>query len=97
MSYDKRFIKIGEAAKMLGVSPAALRLWEERGDLLPHHKTASGVRIYFYGDIVARGGVAIGALIEDQPVKTYEKRQSTCKETAPALPIVPLRLPTRAA
>ncbi len=41
-----RFIKIGEAAAVLGVTPQTLRRWESSGQLLPDHKTDGGTRYY---------------------------------------------------
>ena len=41
-----RFIKIGEAAKYLGVSIQTLRRWEFSGELLPHRKGVGGTRYY---------------------------------------------------
>lgn len=43
---EKRFIKIGEAAKMLGVSIETMRRWEASGELAPHRKTKGGTRYY---------------------------------------------------
>jgi putative resolvase len=40
-----RFIKIGEAAKILGVSVQTLRRWERKGMLLPDRRS-SGTRYY---------------------------------------------------
>ncbi|MGK7897681.1 MAG: IS607 family transposase [Xenococcaceae cyanobacterium] len=42
----KRFIKIGEAAKILGVSIETMRRWESSGELVPHRKTKGGTRYY---------------------------------------------------
>jgi DNA-binding transcriptional MerR regulator len=41
-----RFIKIGEAAKVLGVSIQTLRRWEESRYLVPDRKTKGGTRYY---------------------------------------------------
>lgn len=41
-----RFIKIGEAAKILGVSIQTLRRWEETGYLVPAKKTNGKTRYY---------------------------------------------------
>ena len=41
-----RFVKIGEAAKSLGVSIQTLRRWEETGYLLPDRKSPGNTRYY---------------------------------------------------
>lgn len=41
-----KFIKIGEAAKILGVSIQTLRRWEEAGYLMPHRKSEGNTRYY---------------------------------------------------
>ncbi|MGK7938466.1 MAG: IS607 family transposase [Xenococcaceae cyanobacterium] len=43
---EKKFIKIGEAAKILGVSIETMRRWEASGELVPHKKTQGGTRYY---------------------------------------------------
>ena len=49
---DKRLIKIGAAAAMLGTTPAQLRKWEASGELLPARKTRGGTRYYAVSDLV---------------------------------------------
>lgn len=46
MLMDKKLVKIGEAAKLLGTSPDTLRKWEATGELLPKRKSQSGTRYY---------------------------------------------------
>ena len=41
-----RFIKVGEAAKILGVSIQTLRRWEEEGHFLPDRKSKGHTRYY---------------------------------------------------
>lgn len=43
---QKRLIKIGEAAQLLGSTPETLRKWESTGELLPARKTKGGTRYY---------------------------------------------------
>lgn len=43
---EKKFVKIGEAATLLGVSIDTLRKWERSGELPPDRKTAGGTRFY---------------------------------------------------
>nr|NGX59358.1 hypothetical protein [Chlamydiota bacterium] len=41
-----RFFKIGEAAKILGVSIQTMRRWEISGYLTPDRKSEGGTRYY---------------------------------------------------
>ena len=41
-----KFIKIGEAANILGVSTKTLRRWESTGELIPDKRTEGGTRYY---------------------------------------------------
>lgn len=43
-----RFLKIGEAAKILGVSVQTLRRWEELGYLVPDRKSKGNTRYYAF-------------------------------------------------
>lgn len=46
MSLVQQFYKIGEFARLIGVSSATLRVWDEKGLLKPHHTSPSGYRYY---------------------------------------------------
>lgn len=50
-------MKIGEAASMIGSTPATLRRWEETGELLPARKTKGGTRYYSTSDLLSLGNV----------------------------------------
>ena len=52
---EKRLVKIGEAAAMIGSTPAALRKWEATGERLPARKTKGGTRYYAVTDLLALG------------------------------------------
>jgi predicted site-specific integrase-resolvase len=41
-----RYIKIGEAAKILGITVQTLRRWESKGELVPDRKSEGGTRYY---------------------------------------------------
>ena len=41
-----RFVKIGEAAKLLGISIQTLRRWEKSGEIIPDKRTEGGTRYY---------------------------------------------------
>lgn len=43
---EKRLVKIGEAAKILGTTPDTLRKWEVTGEIMPARKTQGGTRYY---------------------------------------------------
>ncbi len=40
------FYTINEFAKLIGVSPQTLRLWDKQGKLKPHHRTEGNQRVY---------------------------------------------------
>lgn len=52
---EKRLVKIGEAARLLGCSISTLRKWEASGELLPARKTAGGTRYYATADLLGLG------------------------------------------
>ena len=41
-----KYYRINEFANLVGVSSSTLRNWEQKGILLPHHKTPTGYRYY---------------------------------------------------
>ena len=49
---DRRLVKIGDAAKMLGTVPSTMRAWERSGELLPARKTRKGTRHYAVSDLL---------------------------------------------
>ena len=49
---NNRFVKIGEAAKLLGVSVQALRNWEMEGKIMPSHRTPGGQRMYDLAELL---------------------------------------------
>jgi predicted site-specific integrase-resolvase len=52
---EKRLVKIGEAAALLGVAVQTLRKWEATGELIPARKTAGGTRYYAVADLLGLG------------------------------------------
>ena len=52
---EKRFIKIGEAAVLLGVGIDTLRKWEKSGELAPDRKTKGGTRFYDAAKLMGLG------------------------------------------
>ena len=49
---NNRFVKIGKAAKLLGVSVQALRNWEMEGKIMPSHRTPGGQRMYNLAELL---------------------------------------------
>ncbi len=49
---NDRFIKIGEASKLLGVQPQTLRRWEAAGLIVPAKRTPKGTRLYSLQDLL---------------------------------------------
>ena len=52
---ERRFLKIGAAAELLGVSVETLRRWESTGELLPARKGPGGTRYYATADLLGLG------------------------------------------
>lgn len=50
---NKRLVKIGEAANLIGSTPATLRKWESTGELLPARKTGGGTRYYDRAELLS--------------------------------------------
>lgn len=66
---EKKLVKIGEAAALLGSTPAALRKWEATGELIPARKTKGGTRYYAVADLLGLGD-------EDAPTVCYARVSS---------------------
>lgn len=52
-------VKIGYAAKIMGVTVETMRNWEKTGELLPARKSKAGVRYYDVAELVRLGGVSV--------------------------------------
>ena len=55
---NDRFVKIGEAAKILGVNPQTLRRWEEGGVIEPAQRTPKGTRLYSLQELLGVNDLA---------------------------------------
>ena len=55
-------VKIGEAARILGTTPAQLRRWESSGELLPARNTRGGTRYYATSDLLGHQAAAADPL-----------------------------------
>jgi predicted site-specific integrase-resolvase len=55
---NDRFVKIGEAAKILGVNPQTLRRWEDGGVIEPAKRTPKGTRLYSLQELLGVNDLA---------------------------------------
>ena len=55
---NDRFVKIGEAAKILGVNPQTLRRWEDGGLIQPAKRTPKGTRLYSLQELLGVNDLA---------------------------------------
>lgn len=55
MQMEKRYVKIGAAAKLLGCGIDTLRKWDKSGELVPDRKTKGGTRFYDVTKLLALG------------------------------------------
>lgn len=65
-----RFIKIGEASKILGVSIQTLRRWEAIGSLIPHRKSKGETRYYDLDQLIGK------KILEDHLTVAYARVSS---------------------
>lgn len=54
---ERPVVRIGSVARMLGLTPRALRYWEQRGLLPAAHRTGGGSRVYDEDQVTAARGV----------------------------------------
>lgn len=71
---EKRLLKIGAAAAVLGTTPAQMRKWEQSGELLPARKTKGGTRYYAASDL-------LGVANESAPTVCYARVSSHDQKT----------------
>ena len=71
---EKRLVKIGDAARLLGCSVDSLRKWEATGELMPTRKTQGGTRYYLVADLLKMGH-------EDTPTVCYARVSSHDQKT----------------
>ncbi len=69
-----RFIKIGEAAKLLGVSVQTLRRWEREGELLPDRKSEGGTRYYDLDRLLGLQNVETDLTIAYARVSSHDQK-----------------------
>ena len=70
-----RFVKIGEAAKALGVSIQTLRRWEERGYLAPSRKSEGNTRYYDLDQLLGKGKVEADLTVAYARVSSHDQKE----------------------
>jgi putative resolvase len=70
-----RFIKIGEAAKILGVSIQTLRRWEESGYLLPARKSSGNTRYYDLDQLMKKDQLDQNLTIAYARVSSHDQKE----------------------
>lgn len=82
---EKRLVKIGEAAKLLGCSIDVLRKWEKTGELIPDRKTLGGTRFYDTAKLLSLGDAEAPTLayarVSSNDQKADLERQKEMLET----------------
>jgi putative resolvase len=75
-----RFIKIGEAARLLGVSIQTLRRWEILGQVLPDRKTAGKTRYYNLDKLLGLKNIDNGITIAYARVSSHDQKEDLLRQ-----------------
>lgn len=75
-----RFIKIGEAAKVLGVSIQTLRRWEEIGYLIPERKSSGKTRYYSLEQLTGNKIVDSELTIAYARVSSHDQKEDLTRQ-----------------
>jgi len=70
-----RFIKIGEAAKILGVSIQTLRRWEKRGYLKPDRISKGKTRYYNINQLIGKKTIESDLTVAYARVSSHEQKE----------------------
>lgn len=82
----RRYYKIGEAAKLLGVSIQTLRRREAEGELIPDHRTKGGTRYYSREQILGNQSIDSNLTIAYARVSSADqKKDLACQAEALSL------------
>ena len=75
-----RFIKIGEAARLLGVSIQTMRRWEALGELVPDRKTAGKTRYYDIDKLLGLKNIENDITIAYAHVSSHDQKQDLIRQ-----------------
>ena len=70
-----RFLKIGEAAKLLGVSIQTLRRWEETGYLMPARRSKGNTRYYDLDQLIGAKKVESDLTVAYARVSSHDQKE----------------------
>lgn len=70
-----RFIKIGDAAKILGVSVQTLRRWEVTGYLIPHRKSKGNTRYYNVDELTGKNIAENNLTVAYARVSSHDQKE----------------------
>jgi len=69
-----RLIKVGEAARLLGVTVQTLRKWERTGELVPDRKSEGGTRYYHRDRLLGRRNTEADLTIAYARVSSHDQK-----------------------
>ena len=70
-----RFLKIGAAAKILGVSIQTMRRWETTGYLKPDRKSEGGIRYYNPNKLLGKKSIETALAIAYARVSSHDQKK----------------------
>jgi len=76
-----RYIKIGQAAELLGVSIQTLRRWEEQKTLLPDRKSKGGTRYYNVNKLLGHQQSSLDLTIAYARVSSHDQKEDLKRQS----------------
>lgn len=78
----RRFIKIGEASKILGVSISTLRRWEVQGSLIPALKSSGNTRYYSMEQLMNEKTIDVDLTVGYARVSSHDQKNDLKTQAA---------------
>lgn len=75
-----RFVKIGEAARLLGVSIQTMRRWEALGQVTPDRKTAGKTRYYNIDKLLGLKNIESDVTIAYARVSSHDQKEDLIRQ-----------------